>query len=146
MRKRPCVYAGRGESALRGGLCAVGGPRAKRSIAVHLAVKEVLTMNELKARGRQGNAMHCAVCHQDNGKGIGPFQAIDGGAVASGPLDAHLKQVLQGKGQRPPWAHTLNDLEIAAVTTYQRNAWNNQTGEIVQPAQVSALQIGRAHV
>ncbi|CCD28760.1 Cytochrome c oxidase, subunit II (Cytochrome aa3 subunit 2) [Candidatus Glomeribacter gigasporarum BEG34] len=112
----------------------------KGQIAVHLAVKEVLTMDELKARGRQVYAMHCAVCHQDNGKGIGPFPAIDGGAVASGPLDAHLKLVLQGKGQMPPWAHTLNDLEIAAVTTYQRNAWNNQTGEIVQPAQVSALR------
>ncbi len=103
-------------------------------------VKETLTMEELKARGKQVYALHCAVCHQENGKGVGPFPAIDGGPVATGPLDAHLKLILQGKGQMPPWAHTLNDLDIAAVTTYQRNAWRNQTGDRVQPAQVSALR------
>jgi len=30
----------------------------------------------------------------------------------------------------------LNDYEIAAITTYERNAWGNNTGDLVQPADI----------
>jgi cytochrome c oxidase subunit 2 len=40
----------------------------------------------------------------------------------------------------PPWKGLLNDLEIAAIVTYERNAWGNDTGDIVQPRDVKAAR------
>ena len=34
----------------------------------------------------------------------------------------------------------LNDTEIAAVVTYERNAWGNKTGDLIQPAEIKALR------
>jgi cytochrome c oxidase subunit 2 len=34
----------------------------------------------------------------------------------------------------------LTDLEIAALATYERNAWGNNTGSIVQPSEVKPLR------
>ncbi len=31
------------------------------------------------------------------------------------------------------WAPQLSDLEIAAVITYERNSWANNTGDVIQP-------------
>jgi mono/diheme cytochrome c family protein len=39
----------------------------------------------------------------------------------------------------PPFAHILNDAEVAAVVTYIRVAWGN-TGTPVQPAQVNEMR------
>ena len=38
------------------------------------------------------------------------------------------------------FASQLDDIELAAVLTYQRNALGNATGDIVQPAMVSAAR------
>ncbi|BBE10293.1 cytochrome C oxidase subunit II [Mycoavidus cysteinexigens] len=103
-------------------------------------LEKTWTMSELKVRGEQIYAAHCAVCHHANGKGIGPFPALDGGPVTNGPLGSHLNLVLQGKAQMPPWATTLNDIDLAAVVTYQRNAWSNHTGDLVQPRQVAVAR------
>ncbi len=32
----------------------------------------------------------------------------------------------------------LGDTDIAAVVAYERNAWSNKLGELVQPAEVKA--------
>ena len=34
----------------------------------------------------------------------------------------------------------LSDVEVAAVLTYQRNAFGNDTGDVVQPAAVTAAR------
>jgi len=34
----------------------------------------------------------------------------------------------------------LSDIEIAAVVTYERNSWENKTGDVVQAADVKALR------
>jgi cytochrome c oxidase subunit 2 len=34
----------------------------------------------------------------------------------------------------------LNDADIAAVVTYTRNAWGNDTGDTVQPAQIQTMR------
>jgi cytochrome c oxidase subunit 2 len=36
----------------------------------------------------------------------------------------------------PAWKTTLNDVEIASVITYERNALGNSKGDMVQPSQV----------
>ena len=36
--------------------------------------------------------------------------------------------------------NTLNDLELAAIMTYERNAWGNDTGDLVQPRDIKAAR------
>jgi cytochrome c oxidase subunit 2 len=34
----------------------------------------------------------------------------------------------------------LSDVQIAAVVTYERNAWGNTTGDIVQPSELNEFR------
>ncbi|MDP3798586.1 MAG: cytochrome c oxidase subunit II [Polaromonas sp.] len=116
--------------------------KAKEAAAKADDPTKVWTLVDLKARGEKVYAANCAACHQANGKGAGPIKPLDGAAVV---LDAdHAKQVqilLNGAagGAMPPWK-TLSDTDLAAVVTYTRNNWSNQTGRIVQPAQIQAAR------
>jgi cytochrome c oxidase subunit II len=101
------------------------------------------TMDELKTRGQQVYSSNCAVCHQPTGKGAGQFPALDGSKIANGPIADHVSIVLHGKGAMPPWASTLNDVEIASVITFERNNWGNHTGDILQPKQVADARNGK---
>jgi cytochrome c oxidase subunit 2 len=76
----------------------------------------------------------------------GVFPAIDGSKVATGPIADHLARVMNGVPgtAMAAFAGTLSDADIAAVVTYQRNAWNNKTGDLVQPAQIAAARSGAA--
>jgi cytochrome c oxidase subunit 2 len=47
--------------------------------------------------------------------------------------------LLNGKGAMPSWK-SLSDVELAAVATYVKNAWNNKAGSAVQPAEFSAAR------
>lgn len=38
-----------------------------------------------------------------------------------------------------PFGKQLTAQELAAVITYERNAWDNKTGDLVQPAEVQSL-------
>ncbi len=85
----------------------------------------------------------CAACHGSEGKGVpNVFPAIAGSPVANGPLPEHLDVVLNGRSGTAMQAFKthLSDVEIAAVVTYQRNAFGNSGGDLVQPAQVTALR------
>ena len=96
---------------------------------------------DLVARGEKVYAASCAACHQANGMGLpGAFPAISGSKIATGPVDAHIGIVLHGKPgtAMAAFGTQLSDADIAAVVTYQRNAWDNKTGDAVQPAQIAA--------
>ncbi len=96
---------------------------------------------ELAARGEKVYAANCAACHQANGMGLpGTFPAINGSKVATGPIDEHIRTVLNGRPgtAMAAFGKQLSDADIAAVVTYQRNAWNNKMGDAAQPAQVAA--------
>ena len=102
-------------------------------------------VKELTARGEAVYTANCAACHQANGKGVPPaFPPLDGSKIATGPVAAHLDVVLNGvvrNGQATAmvaWKNTLSPTEIAAVVTYERNAWGNHVGDVVQPSQVAA--------
>lgn len=97
----------------------------------------------LLARGEEVYNTNCAACHQANGQGVpGAFPAIAGSAVATGPLDAHLDIILHGKPNTAMAAFgpQLSDADLAAVATYQRNAFGNDTGDVVQPSTVKAAR------
>ncbi|WP_213297778.1 cytochrome c oxidase subunit II [Paraburkholderia sacchari] len=101
------------------------------------------TMAELKERGEKVYAANCAACHQASGKGAGAFPALDGSKIANGPIAGHVNIVLHGKAAMPPWAPTLNDVEIASVITFERNAWGNHMGDMLQPRQVADARNGK---
>ena len=100
---------------------------------------KVYTLEEQKVRGEKVYAANCAACHQPNGKGAGSFPALDGSKVVNGPKAYQIQLVLNGKNAMPKWAGVLSDGDIAAVITYERNAWSNHTGEVIQTSDVAAL-------
>ena len=100
------------------------------------------TMDELKTRGEKVYGANCVACHQANGMGVPPaFPPLSGAKIANGPKDAHIAIVLNGKPgtAMAPFKH-LSDVEVAAVVTYERNAWNNKTGDVVTPEEVKAAR------
>jgi cytochrome c oxidase subunit 2 len=97
---------------------------------------------ELMEKGKGLYNSKCGACHQINGEGLPPaFPALKGSAIAVGPLADHLDIVLNGKAgtAMQPW-NSLNDLELAAIMTYERNAWGNDTGDVIQPADIKAAR------
>ena len=103
---------------------------------------KVWVLADLKTRGEKVYAANCVACHQTSGKGAGAIKALDGSAVV---LDAdHGKQIailLNGanNGAMPAWK-TLSDTDLAAVISYTKNNWSNQTGQLVQPAELQAAR------
>ncbi|MEJ2577268.1 MAG: cytochrome c [Gammaproteobacteria bacterium] len=111
-------------------------------MAAAASVDREWTKEELVERGAKVYATNCAACHQANGQGVpGAFPAIAGSPVATGDPAAHINLVLNGKQGTAMAAYRdlLNDVDLAAVITYQRNSFGNDAG-VVQPAAVQAAR------
>ncbi|WP_137937148.1 cytochrome c oxidase subunit II [Chitinivorax sp. B] len=101
---------------------------------------KVWKKDELMARGEKVYNANCVACHQASGQGVpGTFPSLVGSKITVGPAGGHIDMVLNGKAAMPPWKH-LSDTEIAAVVTYERNAWGNNKGDLVQPSDVKAAR------
>lgn len=101
------------------------------------------TLKELLPLGQAVFEKICAACHQPTGVGIpGVFPPLKGSAVATGPLPAHITTVLNGRPNTAMQAFgpQLSDLDLAAVITYERNAFGNDTGDAVQPKDIAAAR------
>ena len=104
------------------------------------------TKEELVARGEKVYAANCVACHQGSGKGVqGAFPALDGSPAVLGPAAAQIAVELNGRPNTAMQAFgkQLNDVEIAAVITYTRNAWDNAgkgVDPVVQPSVVKAAR------
>ncbi len=102
-----------------------------------------LTKDELMKKGAAVYASHCAVCHKPDGSGMPPnFPAITGGQITTGKVKNHIDIVLNGKSGTAMQAFgpQLNDEELAAVLTYQRNGLGNSVGDLVQPSAIKAAR------
>ena len=103
---------------------------------------KVYSQDELMTMGEKVYMTACAACHQAGGEGMAPvFPALKGSAIATGDIAAHVDMVLNGSKKNPAMAAfggQLTKTQIAAVVTYERNAWGNNTGDLVQPADVAA--------
>jgi len=95
----------------------------------------------LVARGEKVYNANCAACHRPDGKGAGPIKPLDGSAIVLNDPAQQIDILLKGRlnGAMPSWKQ-LSDTEIAAVITYTKNSWSNQTGKLVQPAEVMAAR------
>ena len=105
---------------------------------------ETMTLPQAMAQGEKVYLGHCAACHQPAGTGLpGIFPALNGSKVTTQAEHRaqHLDIVLHGKSgtAMQPFGKQLTAQELAAVITYERNAWDNKTGDLVQPAEVQSL-------
>lgn len=97
------------------------------------------TMDELMTRGEKAYNTTCAACHQPDGSGAPPtFPALKGSAIATGPVEGHLDRVVNGVNgtAMQAFGEQLSEVDLAAIITYERNAWGNKTGDMVTPKQV----------
>lgn len=99
--------------------------------------------DELVARGKDVYATNCAACHQADGTGGGDVKALDGSQIVQGPPAEQMHVVLEGRGDgaMPAWTQ-LSDVDLAAVVTYTKNSWGNDTDQIVQPSEFKAARGG----
>lgn len=106
-------------------------------------VGRVLPLAELIKHGEKVYQTYCLACHQPNGEGLPPvFPALAKSPIATGPKAAHINMVFNGKANTAMQAFggQLSDLDIAAVVTYERHSFGNNTNDLVQPAEVKALR------
>lgn len=115
----------------------------KAGIAAEVAAaSRVWSLNELMVKGEQVYQKNCAACHQPGGQGIPPmFPALKGGVITTQQQDEHIKIVLDGRAgtAMQAYAAQLSAVDLAAVITYERNAWGNDTGDIVTPQSIQSM-------
>jgi cytochrome c oxidase subunit 2 len=102
---------------------------------------KVWELADLVARGEKVYNANCAACHRADGKGAGPIKPLDGSAIVLNDPARQIDILLNGaaNGAMPAWKQ-LSDTEIAAVLTYSKNSWSNQTGKLIQPAEIMAAR------
>jgi cytochrome c oxidase subunit II len=126
--------------------------KAEEAAAGAAGADKEWTKDDLLAKGKTVYEKNCAVCHQASGAGLPPaFPAITGSKIALGAVygadgkylvDGEMDRLLNGKGVMPAWKALLNDVEIASVITYTRQALGNAAtvDPIIQPSQVKAAR------
>ncbi|MFT5482204.1 MAG: cytochrome c oxidase subunit 2, partial [Halieaceae bacterium] len=100
--------------------------------------------DQLMERGEGIYKNSCMACHGVAGEG-GLGKPIAGSAIAMGDIQRHLDVIVNGiaSTSMPALGKQLNDVDLAAVTTYQRNAFGNNMGDLVQPIDVYNYKNGQ---
>lgn len=121
--------------------------KQSETIALRALTEKTFTQDELMAKGEAVYGRTCASCHGAAGEGIpSVFPALKGSKVALGPVADHLSIVVNGKSGTAMQAFgaQLSEVDLAAVITYERNAWGNKSEDnIVQPVDVFKLKKGQ---
>ena len=108
-------------------------------------IERLWTRNELMELGEHVYATQCAACHQADGQGLAPaFPALAGSDIATGPVNDNIEIVLHGREgtAMQAWGNMLSESDIAAALTYTRNAFGNETGDVVQPQTIARIKNG----
>lgn len=104
-----------------------------------------MTREELMSVGKQKYELICAACHKIDGTGIPPlYPALKNSSVAVGyPISRHVRLVLDGipGSAMQPYKEQLSDKDIAAIVTYERNSWGNNTNDLVQPDDIAKIRL-----
>ncbi|MDO3381735.1 cytochrome c oxidase subunit II [Gilvimarinus algae] len=112
----------------------------KKAAAAALAelTEKTFTFDELYAKGEEVYNRSCAACHQANGEGVpGAFPSLKQG-ITVGPIKEHIDVVVNGVNgtAMQAFGEQLSEVDIAAVVTYERNAWGNNMGDLAQPLDI----------
>ena len=105
-----------------------------------------MSKDELMALGENVYMSSCAACHQPTGQGLpGVFPALKDSPIALGDMKKHIEVVVNGSAgtAMQGYGKQLGLKELAAVITYERNAWGNNTGDAVQAKDVNAVIKGQ---
>jgi cytochrome c oxidase subunit 2 len=108
-------------------------------VAEAAAAQGDFSYDELMVEGAAVYARSCAGCHGTEGQGMGSiFPALAGSSMALNDMAGHIDIVINGKPgtAMQSFSAQLTDVEIAAVITFERNAWGNDTGETVTPKMI----------
>lgn len=107
--------------------------------AIRELTSKTFTFEELYAHGESVYLKSCAACHQASGEGVpGVFPGLKGQGISVGPIDKHIDVVVHGvKGTAmQAFGAQLSEYDVAAVVTYERNAWGNNMGDMTQPIDI----------
>jgi len=120
----------------------MGAKRADEAAQVAAAAMD-LSLDELMSKGEAVYNAQCLACHGAQGEG-GVGNAIAGSAIALGDISTHLDVGIKGVAgtAMQAFGRQLNDVDMAAVITYQRNAFGNNTGDVIQPSDVASHKQG----
>lgn len=157
----PCLYAnviaGLGKMPPRGGCVTCSNQDIQDAINFMLkayhptaqaSTPKEFSLSELMVLGKTKYDVYCASCHKQNGTGtVLEYPALKKGVLGNSyitidePVERHIALILQGISgtQMTPFKH-LSDTEIAAIVTYERNAWCNNTNDVIQPYEVNKLR------
>lgn len=112
-----------------------------------------LTEQELLTLGKTEYERSCAMCHQNSGLGLPPsFPALKSSRIVTGPAEANIAFVLTGVPgtAMQAFGEQLDNKTLAAIITYTRHAWGNNTlvqnqkyFTIVQPLDVEKVRLGK---
>lgn len=105
------------------------------------SLAERMTMEEAMNLGESTYQTACAACHQPSGQGLPPtFPALKGSPIAVGDISKHIDIVVNGVSgtSMQAFGKQLTFKQLAAVITYERNAWGNNTEDLVQTSDVKA--------
>lgn len=85
--------------------------------------------------------VNCAPCHRANGEGnLRQFPPLNSSPLVTAQMPEPLiETVLYGRGVMPAFSPTLNNVELASVLTYIRQAWDNQAAPI-GPEQIEEVR------
>jgi cytochrome c oxidase subunit 2 len=99
-----------------------------------------LTFDQLMTQGKTAYDKYCAACHQVSGAGMPPvFPALKDSPIALGDITQHIDIVVNGKAgtAMSAFGEQLTLTELAAIVTYERNAWGNETGDNIQAIDIA---------
>jgi cytochrome c oxidase subunit 2 len=113
------------------------GAKQQEAEQIKELMAQTFTLDELMARGKAVYERSCLACHGANGEG-GVGKAIAKSPIATGELATHLDVGISGVPGTAMQAFggQINDVDMAAVITYQRNAFGNNMGDMVQPIDI----------
>lgn len=135
----PVVVVAKSEADFKTWLADAKQAKQKAALADAALLDKTLPKEELMTLGEQVYMANCAACHQPTGMGLpGVFPALKGSPIVLGDIKDHIDVVIHGRPgtAMQAFAKQLSIKQLAAVITYKRNAWGNDTGDVIQPSQI----------
>jgi cytochrome c oxidase subunit 2 len=117
--------------------------RKAEAEAERALMAQSFTLDQQMERGKAVYEKACASCHQPEGQGLPPaFPALKGSKIATGPIEAHMDIIVNGKPgtAMQAFGSQLSEVDIASVIAYERNAWGNNMGDMLQPIDVAKFK------